>query len=93
MEKNNVFYATGKRKTAIAKTWLKPGKGSITVNDKPVDEYFTVPSAKRLLIEPMVMTNTLDQYDVVVRVVGGRRHGSGQCHSAWHYQGVDRPGC
>ncbi len=71
MEKNNVFYATGKRKTAIAKTWLKPGKGSITVNDKPVDEYFTVPSAKRLLIEPMVMTNTLDQYDVVVRVVGG----------------------
>ena len=71
MEKDNVFYATGKRKTAIARTWLRPGNGTITVNNKPVDEYFTVPSAKRLLIQPMVMTNTQESYDVNVRVVGG----------------------
>ena len=71
MEKSNVFYATGKRKTAIARTWLKPGNGTITVNNKPVDEYFAVPSAKRLLIQPLVMTNTLESYDVNVRVIGG----------------------
>jgi len=71
MRKENVFYATGKRKTAIARTWLKPGNGTITVNDKPVDEYFKVPSAKRFLIQPLVMTNTVESYDVNVRVVGG----------------------
>ena len=71
MQKENVFYATGKRKTAIARTWLKPGNGTITVNNKPVDEYFPVPSAKRLLIQPLEMTNTLESYDVNVRVVGG----------------------
>ena len=71
MEKNNIFYATGKRKTAIARTWLKPGNGTITVNNRPVDEYFKVPSAKRFLIQPLVMTNTLESYDVNVRVVGG----------------------
>ena len=69
--KENIYYATGRRKTSIARTWLKPGNGTITVNDKPVDEYFTVPSAKRLLIQPLAMTNTLESYDITVRVVGG----------------------
>lgn len=71
MEKENIYYATGRRKTAIARTWLTPGNGTITVNNKPVDEYFTVPSAKRLLVQPLAMTNTLESYDVKVRVVGG----------------------
>ncbi len=71
MEKENVFYATGKRKTAVARTWLKPGNGEIIINNRPVDEYFKVASAKTLLTEPMVMTNTFGSYDVKVRVVGG----------------------
>ncbi len=71
MEKDNVYYATGKRKTAIARTWLKPGNGQITINDRPVDEYFKVNSAKALITEPMVITNTLEAFDVKVRVVGG----------------------
>jgi len=71
MEKENIYYATGKRKNAIAKTWMKPGKGEIIINDRPVDEYFSVESAKIKLIQPLVLTNKLGSYDVKVRVLGG----------------------
>jgi len=71
MEKENIYYATGKRKSAIAKTWIKPGKGEITINDRSLDEYFTVESAKRDLIQPLILANKLDSYDVKVRVLGG----------------------
>jgi small subunit ribosomal protein S9 len=71
MVKENTYYATGKRKNAIAKTWMKPGKGEIIINDRPVDEYFTVESAKRIIIQPLVLTNKLDSYDVKVRILGG----------------------
>ena len=71
MEKENIYYATGKRKNAIAKTWMKPGKGEIIINDRPVDEYFSVESAKMKLIQPLVLTNNLESYDVKVRVLGG----------------------
>ena len=81
MEKENIYYATGKRKNAIAKTWMKPGKGEITINDHPVDEYFTVESAKRVIIQPLVLTNLLESYDVKVRVLGGGF--SGQAGAAY----------
>ena len=71
MEKENVFYATGKRKTAIARTWMMPGSGDVTVNNKPLDEYFTVGSAKRTLLQPFVLTNTQGSYDVKIKVIGG----------------------
>jgi small subunit ribosomal protein S9 len=71
MEKENIYYATGKRKNAIAKTWMTPGKGEIIINDRPVDEYFNVESAKRDLIQPLVLANKLGSYDVKVRVLGG----------------------
>jgi small subunit ribosomal protein S9 len=71
MEKENIYYATGKRKNAIAKTWMKPGKGEIIINDRPVDEYFSVESARRDLIQPLVLANKLGSYDVKVRVLGG----------------------
>jgi len=71
MEKENIYYATGKRKNAIAKTWMKPGKGEIIINDRPVDEYFSVESSKTKLIQPLVLTNKLESYDVKVRVLGG----------------------
>ncbi|MDY6790135.1 MAG: 30S ribosomal protein S9 [Thermodesulfobacteriota bacterium] len=71
MEKENIYYATGKRKNAIAKTWMKPGKGEIIINDRPVDEYFRVESAKSKLIKPLLLTNKLESYDVKVRVLGG----------------------
>ena len=71
MNKENIYYATGKRKTAIARTWLKPGKGEIIINNRPVNDYFKIPSAKILMMQPLVLTNTLGSYDIKVRVLGG----------------------
>jgi small subunit ribosomal protein S9 len=75
MAKETMFYATGKRKTAIARTWLKPGSGAFTVNDRPLDDYFKVESARTELLKPLVITNTLGKYDVKVRVLGGGING------------------
>lgn len=71
MEKQNVFYATGRRKSAIAKAWLKPGTGQVVINDQPVEKYFRIESARTDLIKPFVITNTLGSFDVKVRVLGG----------------------
>jgi len=71
MTQENVYYATGKRKTAIARTWLKPGSGEITINNRPLDDFFKVPTAKTILRQPLVLTNTLDKFDIRIRVVGG----------------------
>lgn len=71
MDKENVYYATGKRKSAIARTWLKPGSGEIIVNNRSADEYFTVESAKTDMLQPLVLTNTQETFDVKVRVTGG----------------------
>ncbi len=71
MNKENIYYATGKRKTAIARTWLKPGKGEIIINNRPVNDYFKIPSAKIIMMQPLVLTNTLGSYDIKVRVLGG----------------------
>ena len=71
MEKAEVFYATGKRKTAIAKTWITPGSGKIVVNNRPLDEYFRMEKAKTLLTQPFVITNSVDKFDVKISVIGG----------------------
>lgn len=75
MNKDSVYYATGKRKSAIARTWLQPGSGVVTVNDMPVDAYFKVESARTMLMQPLVLTNTVGSYDVKVRVLGGGNTG------------------
>jgi small subunit ribosomal protein S9 len=71
MDKENIYYATGRRKTSIARTWLKPGKGEITINNRPADEYFKLETAKAVILQPLVLTNTLDSYDIKVSVFGG----------------------
>jgi small subunit ribosomal protein S9 len=75
MEKENVYYATGKRKSAVARTWLKPGSGDITVNDLPMDDYFKVESVKITVKEPLVLTNTLGSFDIKAKVSGGGTSG------------------
>ncbi len=67
----NTFYATGRRKTAVARTWMKPGSGNIMINGRPVDEYFGVETAKADMFQPLVLTNTTTAFDIRVRVVGG----------------------
>jgi small subunit ribosomal protein S9 len=71
MEKENVYYATGKRKSAIARTWLKPGNGEVIINNRTADDYFKVETAKMLMLQPLNLTKTLESYDVKVRVSGG----------------------
>lgn len=71
MDKENIYYATGRRKTSIARTWLKPGKGEITINNRSADEYFKLETAKAAILQPLVLTNTQDSYDIKVTVYGG----------------------
>jgi len=71
MEQENTYYATGRRKTAIARTWLKPGKGQIIINNKPMDEYFRVDAAKQIANQPFELTNTVGEFDIKVNVKGG----------------------
>jgi small subunit ribosomal protein S9 len=65
------YYATGKRKSAIARVWMKLGDGKITINRKPIDEYLTTDIAKMVVAQPLEVTNTLDRYDITVNVTGG----------------------
>jgi len=71
MEQESFYYATGRRKTSVARTWLKFGTGEIIVNDQKIDAYFPVESSRLLLSQPFVITNTLGRYDVHVKVTGG----------------------
>lgn len=71
MDKANIYYATGRRKTSIARTWLKPGKGEIIINNRSADEYFKLETAKAAILQPLVLTNTRDAYDIKVTVFGG----------------------
>src|SRR5439155_22259896 len=65
------WYATGKRKNAVARAWLTPGTGRILVNKREVDEYFRRATLKMVLNQPFDVTETRDRYDVFARVVGG----------------------
>ena len=71
MEKENIYYATGKRKSAIARTWLTPGNGEISINNHPVEAYFPVETLRNELLEPFKLTNTAGSFNVKVSVTGG----------------------
>jgi small subunit ribosomal protein S9 len=71
MEQENIYYATGRRKTAIARTWIKPGSGEVTINNRPVEDYFPIEATREDMIQPFKITNTLGSYDVRATVVGG----------------------
>jgi small subunit ribosomal protein S9 len=71
MTQKNTYYATGKRKSAIARTWITPGKGDITINGRSLEDYFTVYTAKTIISQPLVLTNTQDKFDIKVKVLGG----------------------
>jgi small subunit ribosomal protein S9 len=71
MERATEYYATGKRKSAIARTWITPGNGQITINNRPVDDYFKIEQSKTLMVQPLALTNNLDAFDIKVRVTGG----------------------
>lgn len=70
-DKKGRSYATGKRKDAVARVWVMPGKGNITINDKSMEEYFARPVLKMVINQPFVVTNRENEFDVVCTVKGG----------------------
>ena len=66
-----IFYATGKRKTAVARVWLKPGDGQITINRKSMTEYVNRDSDRALLMEPLMANGQIGKFDIMVNVSGG----------------------
>ncbi|HUY20294.1 MAG TPA: 30S ribosomal protein S9 [Candidatus Binataceae bacterium] len=70
-EKKNIIWTTGKRKTAIARIRMFPGSGTVTVNDRGLETYFPRPTSRMRIMEPFELTETRNQYDVIVKVTGG----------------------
>jgi small subunit ribosomal protein S9 len=75
-------YGTGRRKSAVARVFIKPGKGDFVVNHKPVDEYFGRETGRMVVRQPLVLTNHLRTFDVHVNVDGGGE--SGQAGAVRH---------
>jgi small subunit ribosomal protein S9 len=82
IDKSGRAYATGKRKDAVARVWLKPGAGNITVNTRAFEVYFARPVLRMLIQQPLVAANRNGQYDVICTVSGGGL--SGQAGAVRH---------
>ncbi len=94
-EKN--FYGTGRRKTSTARVFIKPGKGSIVINDSTLDDYFGRETARMIVRQPLEATNMVGRFDINVTVVGGGisgqagaiRHGISRALVAYEQDGDD----
>jgi small subunit ribosomal protein S9 len=75
-------YGTGRRKSAVARVFIKPGKGNIVVNDKPLDEYFSRETGRMVVRQPLELTNHAGTFDIMVNVFGGGE--SGQAGAVRH---------
>ena len=71
MAKTAKYYGTGRRKSSIARVYLVPGTGKIVINKRDIDEYFGLETLKLIVRQPLVATETVDKYDVLVNVHGG----------------------
>ena len=72
---DKVFTATGRRKTAVARVFLKPGKGKILINKLSLQEYFGRETARMIVLQPFGLTQTTDSFDIDVNVTGGGNSG------------------
>jgi len=80
------FYGTGRRKTSVARVWIKPGAGRIVVNRRAFEDYFPRETLRMIIAQPLQITNTLGQFDVLITVKGGGP--SGQAGAVRH--GISR---
>jgi small subunit ribosomal protein S9 len=78
----NYYYGTGRRKTSVARVFLKKGDGKILVNEKPVDEFFARETGRMVVRQPLVLTNHQTTFDIMVNVTGGGE--SGQAGAVRH---------
>lgn len=65
------YYATGRRKTSVARVWLTPGEGNVTINKRSIDDYLKRETAKMIIRQPLELTETLGKFDIYVNVRGG----------------------
>ncbi len=82
MAETNYNYGTGRRKTSVARVFIKPGKGKFTVNDKTLDEYFARETGRMVVRQPLVLTDHMQTFDIKVNVIGGGE--SGQAGAVRH---------
>jgi len=82
LDEHGRAYATGKRKDAVARVWIKPGSGRITINGREFEKYFARPVLRLVLMQPVIAAERSDQYDVVATVSGGGL--SGQAGAVRH---------
>jgi len=82
LDKHGRAYATGKRKDAVARVWIKPGAGKVTVNTREVEVYFARPVLRMMIQQPLIAAARADQYDVICTVTGGGL--SGQAGAVRH---------
>jgi small subunit ribosomal protein S9 len=80
--KVDYYYGTGRRKTAVARVFLRPGKGAFVVNDKPVDEFFSRETGRMVVRQPLELTEHVGTFDILVNVTGGGE--SGQAGAVRH---------
>ena len=71
MAKTEKYYGTGRRKKSIARVYLVPGKGDVTINKRGMDEYFGLETLKVIVRQPLTLTETADKFDVIINVKGG----------------------
>ena len=71
MAKTERYYGTGRRKKAIARVYLVPGKGNVTINKRDMNDYFGLETLKVIVRQPLVATETAEKFDVIVNVKGG----------------------
>ena len=82
MQQRQQNYGTGRRKSAVARVFLRPGSGTITVNGRPVDEFFSRETGRMIVRQPLQLTNMLTAFDISVNVAGGGE--SGQAGAVRH---------
>lgn len=75
-------YGTGRRKSAVARVFIKPGKGAIIINDKPIDVYFSRETGRMIAKQPLELTNNTNTFDIMVNIHGGGE--SGQAGAVRH---------
>src|SRR3954447_6080176 len=78
----NYYYGTGRRKTSVARVFIKQGSGQFVVNEKPVDEFFSRDTGRMVMRQPLVLTNHEKTFDIMVNVIGGGE--SGQAGAVRH---------
>ena len=79
---NTKYYGTGRRKSSVARVYLVPGTGKITINKRDIDEYLGLETLKVIVRQPLVATETVDKFDVLVNVRGGGYTCRSHCHEA-----------